>query len=179
MFKNNLVRIVLILVVSIASLALLNQQYSFANGDESKIKSLIANSRQITFEGSKSGEGYFSADGKKMIFQSERDSKNPFYQMFMMDLSTGVVNRVSLGKGKTTCGWIHPSQKKIMWSSTHLDPNIETKVKAEFEERAKPVKGRYSWSFDDYFDIFESVLNVHLLNQIQKYQNNHRSSKSS
>ena len=55
MFKNNLVRIVLILVVSITSLALLNGQYSFANSDESKIKSLIANSRQITFEGSKSG----------------------------------------------------------------------------------------------------------------------------
>jgi len=166
MFKNNLVRIVLILVVSITSLAILNRQYSFANSDESKIKSLIANSRQITFEGSKSGEGYFSTDGKKMIFQSERDHKNPFYQMFMMDLTTGVVDRVSTGKGKTTCGWIHPSQKKIMWSSTHLDPNIDAKVKAEFEERAKPVKGRYSWSFDEYFDIFESDLKGGHLKQL-------------
>lgn len=158
MLKNNLVRITLFLFIAISSLVLFNQQDLLASNDDSKIKSLISNSRQITFEGSKSGEGYFSADGKKMIFQSERDPKNPFYQMFMMDLTTGVVNRVSLGKGKTTCGWIHPSQKKIMWSSTHLDPNIQSKVKAEFEERAKPVKGRYSWSFDEYFDIFESDL---------------------
>ena len=28
--------------------------------------------RQLTFEGKRSGEGYFSADGTKMIFQSER-----------------------------------------------------------------------------------------------------------
>ena len=34
---------------------------------------IITNKKQITFEGPKSGEGYFSADGKKMIFQSERD----------------------------------------------------------------------------------------------------------
>jgi hypothetical protein len=42
-----------------------------------------------------------------MIFQSERDADNPFYQMYMMDLDTGDTRRVSPGAGKTTCGWIH------------------------------------------------------------------------
>ena len=34
--------------------------------------------RQLTFEGKRSGEGYFSPDGKSLIFQSERDLGNPF-----------------------------------------------------------------------------------------------------
>ncbi len=129
---------------------------------------LIANKKQITFEGPKSGEGYFSADGKKMIFQSERDPKNPFYQMFVMSLETGSINRISTGSGKTTCGWIHPDEKKAMWSSTHLDTQTAQKVKSEFAERAKPVKGRYSWSFDDQFDIFESDLKGQNIKRLTK-----------
>ena len=46
-----------------------------------------------------------------------------------------------------------------MWSSTHADPDGAKKVQAEFDERKKPVKGRYSWSFDDQFEIYESDLN--------------------
>ncbi|HRO68345.1 MAG TPA: biopolymer transporter Tol, partial [Pseudobdellovibrionaceae bacterium] len=119
---------------------------------------LIRNSRQLTFVGPRSGEGYFSADGTKMIFQGEREGGNPFYQMFILDLKTGKTNRVSTGQGKTTCGWIHPSGKKVMWSSTHLDKGIPEKVKQEYEGRKNPVKSRYSWSYDEHFDIFESDL---------------------
>ncbi len=119
---------------------------------------LISHTKQITFEGAKAGEGYFSPDGKKMIFQSERFDGNPFYQMYLMDLLTGKTELLSTGKGKTTCGWIHPSMKKVMWSSTHLDPDATTKQKAEYENRKKPVQGKYSWSYDEYFDIFESDL---------------------
>lgn len=118
----------------------------------------IGSFRQITFEGPKSGEGYFSTDGSKMIFQSERQVKNPFYQMYVMDLITGQTTRLSTGSGKTTCGWIHPNLKKAMWSSTHLDPKTQNKTKEEYENRAKAVKQKYSWSFDDQFDIFESDL---------------------
>src|SRR6478609_5800443 len=57
-----------------------------AAGDES---TFLTNIRQLTFEGKRSGEGYFSADGKKMIFQSEREADNPFYQIYLMDLETG------------------------------------------------------------------------------------------
>lgn len=119
---------------------------------------LITSAKQITFVGPKSGEGYFSQDGKKMIFQSEREPNNPFYQMFILDLESGNVQRLSPGRGKTTCGWVHPNMQKVMWSSTHLDTQIAAKVKEELSIRANPVKGRYSWSFDDHFDIFESDL---------------------
>jgi Tol biopolymer transport system component len=119
---------------------------------------VISKPRQITFLGPKSGEGYFSADGKKMIFQSERFPGNPFYQMYVMNLETGKTTLVSTGTGKTTCGWIHPSGKKLLFSSTHLDPNWKKKQLEEIEARKKPVKGRYSWSFDDQYDIFSADL---------------------
>lgn len=114
--------------------------------------------RQITFVGAKAGEGYFSPDGQKMIFQSEREPGNPFYQMYVMDLQTGRTTRVSPGHGKTTCGWIHPSMKKVLFASTHLDPQWKKKAEEELENRRKPVKGRYSWSFDENYDIFSTDL---------------------
>ena len=52
--------------------------------------------RQLTLEGRRSGEGYFSPDGKNIIFQSEREKGNPFYQIYTMSLETGDVLRVSL-----------------------------------------------------------------------------------
>ncbi|MEN0059386.1 MAG: M28 family peptidase [Bdellovibrio sp.] len=124
----------------------------------SQTHTLLGEARQMTFVGPKSGEGYFSADGKKMIFQSEREPGNPFYQMYVMDLFTGETTRVSPGKGKTTCGWIHPSLKQVLYSSTHLDPETEKKTKVEYESRQKAVKARYSWSFDENYDIFSSNL---------------------
>lgn len=129
---------------------------------------LVTGARQITFEGPKSGEGYFSADGKKMIFQSERHPGNPFYQMYLLNLETGKTDLISSGKGKTTCGWIHPNLKKLLFSSTHLDPQWKKKQDEEFESRKKPVKGRYSWSFDDQYDIFSSDLKGRRLRRLTK-----------
>ena len=37
--------------------------------------------RQLSFEGRRAGEGYFSPDGSKMVFQSEREPGNPFFQI--------------------------------------------------------------------------------------------------
>ena len=78
---------------------------------------LLTGVRQLIFEGRRSGEGYFSADGTRMIFQSERTPGNPFYQMYVMDRDSGDVHRVSTGVGKTTCGWIHPDGTKVLFAS--------------------------------------------------------------
>src|SRR6266508_2740010 len=69
----------------------------------------ITNTRQLIFEGRRSGEGYFSPAGSKLIFQSEREEGNPFYQMYVLDLNTGETTRVSPGTGKTTCGFFQPT----------------------------------------------------------------------
>ena len=34
--------------------------------------------RRLIYEGKRSGEGYFSADGGQLVFQSERRPENPF-----------------------------------------------------------------------------------------------------
>lgn len=129
---------------------------------------VISLARPLTFVGPKSGEGYFSPDGSKMIFQSERHDGNPFYQMYILDLISGKTTRVSTGQGKTTCGWIHPSMKKVLFSSTHLDPEVAKKTKEEYESRAKAVKARYSWSFDDSYDIFTTDMQGKGLKRLTK-----------
>ena len=129
---------------------------------------VISQARQLTFTGPRTGEGYFSADGKNMIFQSEREPGNPFYQMYLMELKTGQTTRLSPGKGKTTCGWVHPTLKKAMWSSTHLDPQNQQKVNEEYAQRKQPVKSRYAWSYDENFDIFESDFNGKNIKRLTK-----------
>ncbi len=112
---------------------------------------------QLTIEGKRAGEGYFSKDGNYLVFQSEREPGNPFYQIYVMNMSSGAINRVSPGQGKTTCAWIHPSNKKIMFASTHADPDLKRKTAAEWEERKNP-KSKYNWSFDDAYEIYETSL---------------------
>ncbi|MGD8589768.1 MAG: M28 family peptidase, partial [Chromatiales bacterium] len=119
---------------------------------------LLSNARQLTFEGRRAGEGYFSADGSRMIFQSERDADNPFYQIYLMDLETGDVERLSPGVGKTTCAWIHPSGGKVLYASTHEDPQVLEKMEAELELRASGKERRYAWDYDEQYDIYSQDL---------------------
>lgn len=120
---------------------------------------LLTNPREFTMVGRRTGEGYFSPDGKLISFQSERDSSNPFYQIYVMNLTTGKTKRVSPGYGETTCSWIHPSKKRIMYSSSHLDPKARKKQKDEIEKRKKGKKKGYSWNYNEYYDIFSSSIN--------------------
>src|SRR6201993_804150 len=114
----------------------------------------LSNLRQLTFEGKRSGEGYFSPDGKSLIFQSEREPGNPFYQIYLLDLESGDTHRVSPGVGKTTCAFFRPGSDEVLFASTHLDPDAQAKQKAELELRAAGKQRRYSWDYDDHMDIF-------------------------
>jgi Tol biopolymer transport system component len=123
----------------------------------------LKNIRRVTSEDTfvRAGEGYFSPDGKTIIFQAEeKGSGNPFYQIFTQDLETGKVRRVSTGVGKTTCSWFRPDGKKIIYASTHLDPDAKKHYEAEFKQREEERKSghrrRYVWDFDPHFDIFEA-----------------------
>jgi Tol biopolymer transport system component len=115
---------------------------------------LIANARQLTFEGRRAGEGYFSADGSRLVFQSEREAGNPFYQIYLLDLETGDVERVSPGHGKTTCAWIHPDGERVLYASTHEDPASLDKQREELELRASGKERRYSWDFDPEMELY-------------------------
>ncbi|HYC21911.1 MAG TPA: hypothetical protein VEI94_04375, partial [Candidatus Bathyarchaeia archaeon] len=74
----------------------------------------LSRTRQLMFAGARSGEGYFSADGRLLSFQSEREPGNPFYQIYVMSLETGDVRRVSPGFGKATCSWLHPDGRRVL-----------------------------------------------------------------
>ena len=118
----------------------------------------VSRERQLTFEGKRSGEGYFNPNGSKLIFQSERDPQNPFYQIYSLSFLTGETQRVSPGIGKTTCAFFHPSGKRILFGSTHLDPEAVKKQKEELDFRSSGKKKRYSWDYDENMDIFASSL---------------------
>ena len=115
---------------------------------------LISGARQLTFEGRRAGEGYFNADGSALVFQSEREPGNPFFQIYVMDLETGDLERVSPGHGKTTCAWIHPGGKKVLFASTHDDPKAKQKQKEEIALRESGKQRRYAWDYDEQFEIY-------------------------
>lgn len=116
---------------------------------------LLPNTRQLITEGKRSGEGYFSADGKRLIYQAELEGDNPFYQIFIRDLLTGQTTRVSPGIGLTTCAWIHPLEDKLLFASTHEDPNAVEKQDAEIAMRLSAQPRAYAWDYDEHYDIYQ------------------------
>lgn len=124
-----------------------------ANETENEAK-FLTNIRQLTFEGRRAGEGYFNAEGNLLVFQSEREEGNPFFQIYLMDLETGDTERVSPGIGKTTCAWIHPNNEEVLFASTHADVEAQAKQQAELAERAAGTERRYSWDYDPTYELY-------------------------
>ena len=120
-------------------------------GQESTLLSRI---RRLTVEGRRSGEGYWAPDGKSLVFQSEREPGNPFYQIYTLDLATGDTTRVSPGYGKTTCAFIRPGSDQILFASTHHDPKSKQYQQEELDFRASGKERRYSWDYDTEYDIY-------------------------
>lgn len=76
----------------------------------------FASLRQLTF-GGVNAEAYFAPDGKRIAFQATREGDKAD-QIYVMDLETGKVERVSSGQGRTTCSYLLPDGR-ILYSSTH------------------------------------------------------------
>jgi Tol biopolymer transport system component len=115
----------------------------------------LQNIRQLTFE-AKSGEGYFSPEGKNLIFQSVREPGNPFYQIYILSFETGDTHRVSPGLGKTTCGFFRSGTDQVLFASTHHDPDAKKKQEDELVFIASGKTRRYSWDYDPQMDIFSA-----------------------
>jgi len=100
----------LISALSVSSVALLLMSAAPVADAQSALseRSFLSRVRRLTVEGKRAGEGYWSPDGKKLVFQSERDPANPFYQIYVLDFATGETKRISPGMGKTTCAFFRP-----------------------------------------------------------------------
>jgi Tol biopolymer transport system component len=107
----------------------------------------LRNIRQLTF-GGENAEAYFSANGKKLIFQSTREGIE-CDQIFEMNIDGTGVKRLSTGKGRTTCSYFFPNGRRILYSSTHLaDPKCPP----------KPDYSRgYVWALYPGYDIYSAA----------------------
>jgi Tol biopolymer transport system component len=117
-------------------------------------REFLSRIRRLTVEGRRAGEGYWSPDGKRLVFQSEREPGNPFYQIYTVDLSTGQTFRISPGFGKTTCAFFRPGTDQILFSSTHHDPRSKQLQEEELAFRAEGKERRYAWDYDEEMDIY-------------------------
>jgi Tol biopolymer transport system component len=121
---------------------------------ENRERDYLSRVRRLTVEGRRAGEGYWSPDGSRLVFQSERDPANPFYQIYTLDFATGETKRVSPGTGKTTCAFFRPGTDQILFASTHHDPRSLQLQKEELDFRASGKERRYAWDYDPEMDIY-------------------------
>lgn len=120
---------------------------------------LLANTIQLVTDGKRSGESYFSADGSRLIYQAEEAGPNPFYQIFIRDLASGATHKVSPGIGLTTCAWIHPTLDRVIFASTHEDPQALDKQAREIAMRNSGETRAYAWDYDSHYDIYQADSN--------------------
>lgn len=144
-----------LILCALVSLAFSSQAQESAEGR------FLTNIRQLTSGMEKAGEGYFSPDGKQIIYQAVPPGY-PFYQIYTQPLVGGEPKLVSTGRGRTTCAYFSPDGKKVMFASSHLDPHLDATEAAERkqqeEDKKANVRRRYKWDFDPHMDIFEKDL---------------------
>jgi Tol biopolymer transport system component len=110
----------------------------------------LANVRQLTF-GGQNAEAYWSADGARLIFQSDfvpserGEGALPCDQIFTMAADGSTRRRVSNGEGKTTCSYFFPDGRRVVYAST---------MRSGAGCPPRPDRSRgYVWALDDY-DIY-------------------------
>lgn len=104
----------------------------------------LKNIKMLT-HGGENAEAYLSFDEQQLIFQATVGNLK-CDQIFTMNLDGSLKKMVSTGKGRTTCAYFLPEDKKILYASTHL-ANINCPPPAD---RSKG----YVWKLYDSFDIF-------------------------
>lgn len=113
----------------------------------------LSNIRQVTVGLPRAGEGYFSPDGTKIVYQAYPVGY-PFYQIYVQSLDSKTPTRLSPGRGRTTCSYFTVDAKRVLFASSHTDPKIDI---TELEARKLAAEGgrrRYKWAFDPHMDIY-------------------------
>jgi len=133
---------------------------------------VLFNALQLTSrdEFIKAGEAYFSADGRRIIFQAvpvppEGERASDHYSMYVAELiyeggspfsngplgeivGLGPSTLVSPGGSANTCGWFHPNDPDlILYGSTFVPPSEENVPGYQRDS------GRYRWAFPTEMEI--------------------------
>ena len=104
--------LVIVLILVSMSTVLAQAPMSAAAGERH-----LSNIKQLTFSG-ENAEAYFSSDGRKLIFQSKRDTL-ACDQIYSMNIDGSNTQMVSNGEGRTTCSYFLKGGKKVIYASTH------------------------------------------------------------
>ena len=122
------------------------------------------NIQQLTFGGD-NAEAYFSPDGKSISFQKTSPKEGiPCDQIYYGKLPKKgkkfEYKLVSTGKGRTTCAYIMPDNKHILYASTHLADSACPPVPD------RSIIKKYVWPLYASFDIFITDLNGKMTQQL-------------
>jgi len=120
-----------------------NQQPRGAAADPSGDRHMV-NVTQLTFDGD-NGEAYFSADGKKLIFQSNKGGY-ACDKIWTMNIDGSDKRMVSPDHGAHTCSFFLPEGRIVYSSTSHLPGACPPKPPA-------PAGVRYVWPLYPY-DIY-------------------------
>jgi Tol biopolymer transport system component len=139
------------------------------SGQDSIEGEFLSNVRQVTSGFVRAGEGYFSPDGKTIVFQAVPQGY-PFYQIYTLPIeeasgdesetatAQSAATRISTGRGRTTCSYFSPDGERILFASSHLDPELtqteQEAIRQEEEDRQSGRRRRYEWVFDPQTDLF-------------------------
>lgn len=116
----------------------------------------LNNIQQLTFPSmgfQKAGEAYFSPDGRSIIFQAVPNGQEQ-YQIYVMHLDEGIPRMVSTGRGACTCANFRSDGKKIIFASSHEDP--QEKDDQQTIPGYQRQGGNYAWAFTPYMNIYEA-----------------------
>ena len=106
--------------------------------------------RQLTF-GGENAEAYWSFDGTQLLYQARQQPNGKSYdcdQIFVMPASGGESRLVSTGKGRTTCSYFFPGNRRLLYASTHQA--------GDACPAAPDMSKGYVWPLYDSFDIFSA-----------------------
>ena len=118
----------------------------------------LRNLRQLTF-GGENAEAYFSADGRKLSFQSTREGRQ-CDQIYSMNTDGSNVKMISNGSGRTTCAYFFPNGKRVLYSSTYQGSK-DCPPRPDFSQG-------YVWAVYPTFDIFTANPDGSDLKQLTK-----------
>lgn len=128
--------------------------------DEKHFKNL----RQLTFGGD-NAEAYFGFDNENVVFQRTA----PKDGIECDQIFYGTIPRkpgqkfnykmVSTGKGRTTCAYLMPDKKHVVYASTHLGSEACPPV-------PEKTHGKYIWPIYESFDIFVAGLDGKITKQL-------------